>query len=1055
MDRSDTPTLLIPLLALLAIAFPFALNLRSPAPSSEKNPQASQPAATQPENRPEKATKRPPPHSAARLIEDFLHARSDQQNLPAGGWQSKYSLDFMIATVPDPVDSRLPQMFDAAIDSIQRAFEASGYVLDRFDLAWSEPAGANAGSGNATGTGSTANPELPRYRREPSLLLFREPDPEGGGKLFLVFLVGETPTSGLHKTAMANALLQLANFFPWGPKPDYPTKELRQLAKKHSGTTIKIMGPSFSGSAVSLDFELRDWLAKIQQRFQKPDRPHLKFRIVSGTATVIDPKEFSRIGEDDCDAFQAVVPPDDETMPAIYKYIQSLGLGRAYSRIAMLTEGGTAYGRANIPVGGRQQDGTELKKSNSGCVQASGQDTKASKQSRKGSEPKVLYLPFPLHISELRSESEKQRQSQQASTPGPIGNPTVSIPLKEGEASQPKETPPSFSGLEVSSAELVLSRLLSTISHEGIHAVGILATDVRDTIFLARQIHQHCPGTLIFTVNSDLLYAHPDVGTATRGMLVFTPYPLFNLNQVWTPPYLRPETRLQFSSQDAEGVYNATLELLGQERLMLDYGEPFPPQGSESPAKPALWVTVVGRNGPVPVGTLPWKNGGDYSYSFERTSQPKDPTPTLDKEGIYTLSSAFGIILVSLVIIGFSVLIILQYHPPANQEGESRFVWASRLFGEPVTPEYQLQARLFLLACLVCLLAAYIVLAVVYSLPVVASSRLGTVPPLNPSNLWVLPVLITTPTAAGLLAVPPVTAWNWWVIFLLVEALIAAGLLLLVCAGVMLGRALWKDHRQKGVLWSGLKVFLGSFIVLGLTLWLADVWLSTAWSSPPEAFFRYIRAFQFFSGLSPLVPLFFLALAGLLWAFCSLRRLHIIEGIRPAGDGDTGKESLLSTGTESFNGVATLESAVRERLESVSAFPKHWFIYVFIIGLFVWANLFFIPFVPSFEGRRFYFLFGWGFLLVYFALTAEFARLCLTWFAFRRLLQRLALHPMQAAYRRYRKSFPGLPRIDLAIPLQALTVLSFSVDRPSDCSDLLRHWCYRGHCLWLRGRNST
>jgi len=82
--------------------------------------------------------------------------------------------------------------------------------------------------------------------------------------------------------------------------------------------------------------------------------------------------------------------------------------------------------------------------------------------------------------------------------------------------------------------------------------------------------------------------------------------------------------------------------------------------------------------------------------------------------------------------------------------------------------------------------------------------------------------------------------------------------------------------------------------------------------------------------------------------------------------------------------------------------------------------------VPSYEGLGFYFLFSWGFFLVYFALTTEFSRLWMVWSAFRRLLQRLASLPMQAAYGRFHANFPGLSRIDLAIPLESLTVLSNS-----------------------------
>lgn len=990
MDRSDTPTLLIPLLALLAIVFPFTFNHRSAAPASQTSSQPSPASILRQNKKLQETLGSLRPHSAARLIEDFLHARSDPGGSPVGDPRSSYSLDFMIATVPDPVDSRLPQMFDAAIDSIQRAFEADRYVLDRFDLAWSEPASESANSSSSP----AAEPQVPRYRREPSLLLFRQPaDPDNGqieGRLLLVFLVGETPTSGLQKAAMASALVQLANFFPWGPGPDKPPAELCALAQKNPGRTIRILGPTFSGSAESLDFELRDWLDKVREPVARLGKLPRNFRIVSGTATAVHPQDFSPFADGRHPGFQAVVPPDNAAMEAILGYIRRLGREISYRRVAMLTEGGTVYGQNQEYVPN----------------QTSSSRRAARRPGAAELQPEVINLPFPLHISQLRAATEKQRQSQQKSATETITNPSTAIPLDEGETSQPKETPPSFSSLEVSSADLVLTGLLSTISREGIHAVGILATDVRDTIFLAREIHQHCPGTLVFTVASDLLYSHPDVGDSARGMLVFTPYPAFNLDQVWTPPFWGVKSRSQFSGQDAEGVYNATLVLLGRDDLLLDYGEPFghgcPPQMPDC-VKPELWVTAVGRNGPMPVTTLAWKDPADYSLGIKQNSQIAPPT--LNEQGIYTSGSALGIGWICLFLAGLGSLLIYRYRAPGKLEQEDGSGWPSRLFGEPVNPQYRAQARLFLLASLVCLFAADVVLTAVYSLPAVAAWRLGTL--------------------------PPVTDLKWLAGLAMVSCFALASLMALAGAVVVVGVAFCKVPRPRHFLQKTVTAVVLAACVIALVLAprLGFVWLQTAWQNPVEGIATHLRTFEFLRGLSPLVPLVCVALAGFLWAFCSFWRLRMIDGIRPTSRASSRDAHILGVSTESFKGVADLESKVRERLENASAFPTNWHILVISVGflLFVWIYLFVFPFVPSYEGLSFYFLFSWGFFLVYFALTTEFSRLWMVWSAFRRLLQRLASLPMQAAYGRFHVNFPGLSRIDLAIPLESLTVLSNSV----------------------------
>ena len=938
MNKSGTSALLVPLLAVLAIAFPFAMTPRSSGASSSASRQAAQLRAQPPQGSPASGL---PPHSAARLIEDFLRARSDQGPWPDGDPRSKYSLDFIIATVPDPVDSRLPYFFDSSVDSIQRACEASGYVLDSFDLAWR--------GATAAGATATAATDIPRYRRDPSLLLFRSPDER---KLLLVFLVGETPTSGLHKAAMAGALRQLANFFSWGPEHGRLPEELRKLTTPGSQSAIRIMGPTFSGSALSMDFALRDWRAAL-------GNPPVGFRIVSGTATAIDPQEFSRMGGGRL-TFRAVVPPDSKTLPRMIAYIQSLG----YARVAMLSEASTAYGQTNM------------------------------RDARLRTE--VLNLPFPLHISQLRALSAKQRLSQQKSNSELASSPTTSIPLEEGDSTQPIETPPSFSPLEVSSADLVLSRLLSTISREEIHAVGILATDVRDTIFLAREIHLHCPSTLAFTVNSDLLYTHPEASPSTRGMLVFTPYPLFDLNQVWTPPFLGEASRLQFSNQAAEGVYNATLALLGRPLQMLEYGRPFVFQQE---ARPALWVTAVGRNGPLPVRLLDLPDTSGYTLSFQR--KPSVPTA----QGIYTAGSAVGIVLVSIVLIAFSLLVIRQYRSPKLWGRDGQFNWISRLLDEPVSPAYQLQARLYLLTCTVSLLSVYIVLAAVYWLPAVAAHLLG--------------------------AASAVTDWRWLVVLATATPLTLACLLSLGAAVVVVARAFWEAPRQESILRVEVKAVVlgGCAASLCLALGLAVIWLRAAWTSPSQAFFVNLRAYALLSGLSPLVPLICVALAAFLWGFCSFRRLRMIDGIRSPESEDRGDHCFLKADTASFNGLRILESRVRELLERASAFSTRSYIGLVALAFIAGLYLFVFRFVPSYESRAFYGLFGTAFVLVYSALAMEFGRLWLIWLGLRRFLRRLAWHPMRAAYGRYRNSFQGFPNIDLATAPPTFTVLSFSVDQ--------------------------
>ncbi|MFP5285630.1 MAG: hypothetical protein ACLGI9_07825, partial [Thermoanaerobaculia bacterium] len=67
-----------------------------------------------------------------------------------------YLLEFMIALVPDPVESNLAESFDRTIESIKGGFHESGYLLDSFWLPWANQADKSGAC-----------------RKAPGLLLFR------------------------------------------------------------------------------------------------------------------------------------------------------------------------------------------------------------------------------------------------------------------------------------------------------------------------------------------------------------------------------------------------------------------------------------------------------------------------------------------------------------------------------------------------------------------------------------------------------------------------------------------------------------------------------------------------------------------------------------------------------------------------------------------------------------------------------------------------------------------------------------------------------------------
>ena len=909
--------------------------------------------------------------NAKDIVSRFLFSQAGGPTNPAEkAGTERYSIELLLATVPDPIDSRLPNFFDSFVESIASAAEASGYTLDRFAFPWTE----------ADATGQKGQPLWRQtiHDSNPGLILFRNPRQQ---ELLLVFVVGETPTTGIHKQALFSALDQMAQFYPWDPHhaelpPEFPT--IKSLSASGG---LRIMGPAFSGSAVSLRFVLDSWLKS------RGSNPNVHFQIISGSATAIDPSRFSEVGHDQA-AFHATVPPDRETLQAAACYIEHLG----YPRIAILTERNTAYGQnlAHDIAEGEKESG------------------KPQALCRDATQPlEILDLPFPLHISELREASvQKTSASQQTGSGNDSAKPSPE-PLASGVTGVPPEALPPFSELTVQSAELTLSNLLSTIERERYTYVGILATDVRDATFLAQEVKWRAPATVLFTFNSDLLYAYPSVNRYTRGMLVITPYPLFNLEQLWTYPYRGAQSRLQFSSQAAEGVYNATMALLGQDGKLVDYGGPLSrPTGAPSPAahRPALWVTAIGNGETLPISLLRWEDRSSYTYPPTPAAVPSDPQAEGEGKpnvglGLYNENAVVVVIVLSLFLSAFSVLMISQYQTTAQKRSPEGI---SDLLGDAASPAYWSEGRLFLLCCCASLLTFYIVVMMDFCLPFIAGLELVR-------NVQTS----LTPKVAIVLA--------------------GITILLLVFATQTLVSAFRAAPAGQRGSAREVTIFalLGCVFVFVLAGILTVSWYEAVKEYPASGLFTFLRSFDFRGGLSPLLPLSCVAVAACLWAFCSFRRLRLIDILRASGSAETSScwLSFFSLQGRSFTGVPELEKNIKQNLECASVISWRGYAALLAIAIVVGHYFFATRLVRALEARPFYWVFEASFFIVYWALLMESIRLVLAWRNLHVLLLRLAWHPMHAAFKRYHERFPNRAKMNLTNPPSSFASLEASVEQ--------------------------
>ncbi len=265
MANRDFGIWFLPILAALAFYYPSASGKQAAPPSNEIS-SAAQPSSA-PTIPPEASN-----DSAQRLIRAYTGAGSDSA-VPG-------MADFIIATVPDPLDSSLSHLFDRHVGAIQRAMEAADYVLDRFELPWlQKDEGKEKNPFDRMSIRMTAVKDqvllstpktdlqsLRLHQREPGVLLFRST--KEPGKLFIIFLVGESPTAGIHKDAFKVALRQGETLCE--------AQQNKAICHKQ----FKFLAPTFSGSADSLINAFKTWE---QKRFVS---------IISGSATGIERAQF-------------------------------------------------------------------------------------------------------------------------------------------------------------------------------------------------------------------------------------------------------------------------------------------------------------------------------------------------------------------------------------------------------------------------------------------------------------------------------------------------------------------------------------------------------------------------------------------------------------------------------------------------------------------------------------------------------------------------------------------------------------------------------------------
>lgn len=465
----------------------------------------------------------------------------------------------LIVTVPDPVDSSFGEGFDATVSAVGAALAAVGYASGEYSLPWLDR--ARPGRDKSAAAGSDA----PSSRCIPGILVFRRGSDVGDQRsdVVLVLLVGETPAWGVHVNALGQALTFAA-------KSGAPAERVR------------ILGPSFSGSAASLRAALDEWAAA-----QGEHAP--AFEIITGGATAPATADELRTPRID---FSATVVPDNVQTCAMYRFLAHR-LDISMDDVALFVESNTAFGdffkefqcarQADVP-------GPPLR-------------------------PRII-VPFPLHLAELRAAEEKQRKPSDGKSDelaaGDLAGGGSPLDLRIDQGRQSMDNLPAFApDLTAPGTQLELTEILATLCRQRIRAVGLLASDVRDVAVLGEEAQRRCPGLTLFTVGPNRILHHQRYRDL-NGLLVASSYPLHASAASWSYPFRGREILQTFPSEGSEGVYNATLLLLDEPSKVVDYGPP-PGVDEREAIRPPVWISTVGRDSFWPI-TASAYGDGDHHY---------------------------------------------------------------------------------------------------------------------------------------------------------------------------------------------------------------------------------------------------------------------------------------------------------------------------------------------------------------------------------------------------------------------------------------------------------
>lgn len=488
---------------------------------------------------------------SAPQIEDTL--RPLQYTVPS---RERRQIHAATVSVADPIETHLARMFDIQVASLLRAFHSRGYVLDAYAFPWNPDLAGRADQGKRIPKDGSRSFGASQ-RSMPGVLVFRNDQwriPFNskffGVSYVILFLVGESPTFGVQPIAFATALQCAAALNTFEENPDVESAEdvvnedctalfRQRFARSDTAEvssdsedtkednkmpTLEIVGPTFSGSMQSLVLAVSSIPELVGHHIEitSPSATVKSNEHVVAWANLLLSSEtrksvisYNRLAatlDDQLLALCRDIPVVDEEQGNIVVLAEESTFGRGVSDLMMVWESSelqnccTSENSARNP---ETQPEPPACKNSDACI-------KSNCASR------IRVMQFPQNIAAIRAERSVLSQQESANLKRLTRASGKLLELDLSKMDETTDRPPPYSrALTTRSDELMLYGTFDALkAYVKPVAVAIVATDIRDRLFLLNEVRKNLPKALPVLMEMDFLTAHPDYRKISRGSVV-------------------------------------------------------------------------------------------------------------------------------------------------------------------------------------------------------------------------------------------------------------------------------------------------------------------------------------------------------------------------------------------------------------------------------------------------------------------------------------------------------------------------------------------------------